>query len=117
MDNKKYVEVWGTGKASREFLYVEDAARAIVLATFKYNKSEPVNIGNGKEIKICDLVRLISNIIGYEGKIVWNKSKPDGQLRRRLDINRAKKEFGFKAKTSIKQGLLKTIQDYYEIYW
>ncbi len=90
--------VWGTGKASREFLYVEDAARAIVMATEEYNKSEPVNIGSGMEITIKDLIGLIKKFADFKGKIVWDKTKPDGQPRRCLDISRAYKEFGFKAK-------------------
>lgn len=111
-NNKKEVEVWGTGKASREFLYVEDAARAIILATEKYNKPEPVNIGAGFEIKIKDLVELIAEITGFDGKIVWDTTKPDGQPRRCLDVSKAKKEFGFEAKTDFKEGLRKTIEWY-----
>ena len=106
------VEVWGTGKASREFLYVEDAAEGIVLATEKYNKSDPVNLGVGKEITIKDLVLLITKIVGYTGKVVWGTSKPDGQPRRCLDVSRAKNEFGFVAKTSFESGLKKTIDWY-----
>ena len=111
-NNKKEVEVWGTGKASREFLYVEDAARGIILATEKYNKPEPVNIGAGFEIKIKDLVELIAELTGFEGKIKWDTSKPDGQPRRCLDTSRAKKEFGFEAKTDFREGLKKTIEWY-----
>ena len=96
---EKEVEVWGTGQASREFLYVEDAAEAIVLATEKYDKAEPVNLGTGKEITIKDLVTLIARLTNFDGKIVWNTSKPDGQPRRCLDTSRAKREFGFEAKT------------------
>ena len=109
-NNKKEVIVWGTGKASREFLYVEDAARGIVLATEKYNKPEPVNIGAGFEIKIKDLVELIAELTGFEGEIRWDTSKPDGQPRRCLDVSRAKEEFGFEAKTDFKDGLRKTIE-------
>lgn len=104
------ITVWGTGKATREFLYIEDAAEAIILATEKYNKSEPVNIGAGFEISIKDLVSLIVNLTGFKGKIIWDKSKPDGQPRRRLYIKRAEREFGFKAKTGIEEGLKKTIE-------
>ncbi len=104
--------VWGTGKPTREFLYVEDAAEAIILATEKYNKSEPVNIGAGFEISIKDLVKLIVKLTGFKGKIVWDKSKPDGQPRRCLDTSRAAKEFGFKAKTPFEAGLRKTIEWY-----
>jgi len=113
-NNEKEVVVWGTGKASREFLYVEDAAEAIVLATEKYNKSEPVNLGAGFEIKIKDLVLIIKSLTGFKGKIVWDKTKPDGQPRRKLDVSKAKKEFGFKSKTLFKEGLKKTIDWYLE---
>jgi len=104
--------VWGTGKASREFLYVEDAAEAIILAAEKYNKSEPINIGAGFEITIKKLAELIAELSNYEGNIVWDRSKPDGQPRRMLDTNRAKEEFGFKAKTLFDKGLRKTIDWY-----
>lgn len=107
------VTVWGTGKASREFLYVEDAARAIVLATRQYNQPEPVNIGSGQEITIKKLIMMVKKLIGFKGKIVWDKSKPDGQPRRCLDISRAEKKFGFKAKIPFGVGLKKTI-DWYE---
>jgi GDP-L-fucose synthase len=109
---EKDVEVWGTGQASREFLYVEDAAEAIILATEKYNKAEPVNLGTGKEITIKDLVTLIARLTNFDGKIVWNTSKPDGQPRRCLDTSRAKQEFDFEAKTSFAEGLQKTIEWY-----
>jgi GDP-L-fucose synthase len=108
----KPIVVWGTGNASREFLYVEDAAEGIILATEKYNKPYPVNIGAGFEIKIKDLVELIAKLTGFKGKIVWDASKPDGQPRRRLDTLKAEKEFGFKAKTSFEEGLKKTIEWY-----
>ena len=111
-NNAKSIEVWGTGKATREFLYVDDAAEGIVLATLRYNKSEPVNLGSGMEISIKDLVTLISDLSGYKGKIVWDRSKPDGQPRRRLDTKRATKEFGFRAKTKFKEGLKETIRWY-----
>jgi len=110
--NQKEVVAWGTGKVSREFLYVEDAAEAILLATERYNKPDPVNIGSGKEITIRELVNLIAELTGYEGKIVWDTSKPDGQPRRCLDTSRAKREFGFEAKTDFREGLLKTIKWY-----
>jgi len=106
------VEVWGTGNATREFFYVEDAAEAIVLATEKYNKSEPVNIGAGFEISIKDLVDLIVRLMDYRGEVVWDTSKPDGQPRRMLDTMRAVNEFGFKAKTGFEDGLRKTIEWY-----
>ena len=110
--NNSEVIVWGTGKASREFLYVDDAAEAIVSATEKYNKALPVNLGAGREIKIKELVELIKEYTGYQGKIVWDKEKPDGQPRRMLDTSRAKKEFGFSAKTSFEKGLKDTISWY-----
>lgn len=110
--NEKELVVWGTGKASREFLYVEDAAEAIILATEKYGKTEPVNIGNGREVLIKELVSLIAELTGFKGKITWDTSKPDGQPRRCLDVSRAKKEFGFAAKVGIKEGLQKTIEWY-----
>lgn len=108
------VMVWGTGKASREFLYVEDAAEAITMAAEKYDKSEPVNLGAGFEITIKDLANLIKDLTGFEGKIVWDKTKPDGQPRRMLDVSRAKREFGFSAQTSFEEGLKKTIDWYKE---
>lgn len=101
--------VWGSGKATREFLYVEDAARAIVLATQKYDRSEPVNLGSGQEISIKDLTTTICKLMSYNGKIKWDKTKPDGQPRRMLDIQRAKKEFGFKSKTQFNKGLKESI--------
>jgi GDP-L-fucose synthase len=109
---EKQVTVWGTGQASREFLYVEDAAEGIIAATEKYNKSAPVNLGSGKEITIKQLVELVAKITGFEGEIIWDASKPDGQPRRCLDVTRAKNEFGFEAKTSLQKGLHKTIQWY-----
>jgi len=111
-ENKKEVVVWGTGKATREFLYVEDAADAIIRATEKYNKSLPVNLGAGFEISIKDLVDLLKKLTKYEGKVLWDKSKPDGQPRRMLDTSLAKREFGFKAKTVFSEGLAKTIDWY-----
>ena len=109
-NNKEYVEVWGTGIASREFLYAKDAAEGILLAAEKYNKPEPVNIGAGFEIKIKDLVELIAKLTGFNGDIKWDTTKPDGQPRRCLDISKAKKEFDFEAKTDINEGLKKTIR-------
>jgi len=108
----KKVVVWGTGKASREFLYVEDAAEAIMTAAEKYDKEDPVNLGAGREIKVKALAELIKKYTGFEGKIVWDKTKPDGQPRRMLDVSRAKKEFGFRAKTSFEKGLKNTIDWY-----
>ena len=106
------IVVWGTGKATREFFYVEDAAEAIVLATEAFNKSEPVNIGPGFEISIRDLVTLIAELTGFQGKITWDAAKPDGQPRRMLDTGRAFREFGFRAKTGFRDGLRKTIDWY-----
>lgn len=108
-NHSKEVVVWGTGKASREFLYVDDAARAIVQATLKYDKPEPVNLGSAKEIKIRQLVPMISKMVGFKGRIVWDKSKPDGQPRRKLNVSRAKKEFGFVSKIDFREGLKNTI--------
>src|SRR3989338_5725496 len=104
----KSVTIWGTGKATREFLYVEDAVVGIIKAGEFYNKSEPVNLGAGFEISIKNLAKLIKKIIGFKGNIIWDKTKPDGQPRRKLDTTRAFKEFGFKAATSFSTGLKKT---------
>ncbi len=109
-----HIDVWGTGAASREFLYVEDCARAIVQATQHYDKPEPVNIGAGREISIRELVELISELSGFRGEIRWDPSKPDGQPRRCLDVSRAEREFGFRAQTDFRHGLLKTINWYRE---
>ncbi|MBC8387417.1 MAG: GDP-L-fucose synthase [Actinobacteria bacterium] len=114
INNQSEVIVWGTGKATREFLYVEDCAEAIVLATEKYDKPDPVNIGAGFEISIKDLAEKIRQIIGFKGKIVWDKTKPDGQPRRCLDTSKAYDEFGFKAKVSFDEGLKKAIDWYIE---
>ena len=110
--NENEVVVWGSGKASREFLYVDDAAEGIIKAAEKYNKSEPVNLGAGFEITIKDLANLLKKLTGYKGKIVWDREKPDGQPRRMLDVTRAKREFGFTASTSFEDGLRKTIEWY-----
>ncbi|MGD9129822.1 MAG: GDP-L-fucose synthase [Candidatus Woesebacteria bacterium] len=110
--NKKQVVVWGTGKATREFLYVKDCAEAIILATEKYNKTEPVNIGAGFEISIKELAKLIKKLTVFKGKLIFDKSKPDGQPRRMLDTSHARKEFDFKAKTKFEQGLKETINWY-----
>jgi len=104
------IVAWGTGEASREFLYVEDCAEGIVSAMENYNSPEPVNLGTGREIKIKDLVVLIASLMEYSGKIVFDASKPDGQPRRCLDITKAQKEFGFVAKTDFTAGLSKTIE-------
>jgi GDP-L-fucose synthase len=111
-ENKPVVEVWGTGSASREFLYVEDAARAVVLAAERYNKPDPVNIGAGREISIKELVNIIQKYTGFSGKIHWDTSKPDGQPRRCLVTSRAKEEFGFEARVPFDEGLKRTIEWY-----
>jgi len=107
-----YVEVWGTGTPTREFLYVEDAAKGIVLATERYDRPEPVNIGAGMEISIRNLAELIGKIIGYNGEIRFDPSKPDGQPRRSIDVSRAEEKFGFRAATGFEEGLKKTIDWY-----
>lgn len=104
-----HVEVWGTGSASREFLYVEDAARAIVLAAKAYEGPEPVNIGTSREITIRDLVTLIGELTEFEGEIRWDTTKPDGQPRRKLDTTRARESFGFEAVVDLEEGLTRTI--------
>ncbi len=109
---EREITVWGTGKATREFFYVEDAAEAIILAMEKYNKSDPVNIGAGFEISIRDLVGLIMELTGFKGRVIWDETKPDGQPRRMLDTTRAYHEFGFKARTDFRVGLAKTIEWY-----
>ncbi len=111
-EGRDFVEIWGTGKASREFLYVEDGAEAIILATEKYDKSDPVNIGVGKEMTIKELVETISQLTNFKGEIRWDTTKPDGQPRRMLDTSRAKNEFGFEAKNDFMEGLKRTIEWY-----
>ena len=111
-EGKDYIEAWGTGKPTREFLYVEDGAEGIILATEKYDKSEPVNLGSGMEISIKDLIEMICRLMDFDGEIRWDTSKPDGQPRRRLDTSRAEKEFGFRAKTDFEEGLKNTINWY-----
>jgi GDP-L-fucose synthase len=107
-----HIEVWGTGAASREFLYVEDCARAIVQATQHYDKPDPVNLGAGREISIRELVELICELSGFRGEIRWDPSKPDGQPRRCLDVSKAEHEFGFRAQTDFREGLRQTIEWY-----
>ena len=111
-ENAPSIEVWGDGSPTREFLYVEDAAEGILLATEKYNGSEPVNLGSGMEISIKDLVTLIAKLTGFNGELIWDASKPNGQPRRRLDVTRAEKEFGFKAQVGFEEGLRRTIEWY-----
>lgn len=107
-----HVKLWGTGAASREFLYVEDAADGIVEATFKYNKSDPMNLGVGEEITINALAQLIKEICEYQGEIVWDTNQPDGQPRRCLDTSKALLEMGWAAKTKLRDGLNKTVEWY-----
>jgi GDP-L-fucose synthase len=107
-----HVSVWGSGTATREFLYVDDAAEAIVLATELYDDPKPVNLGSGEEVAIKDLAELIAKLVGFEGELRWDPSKPDGQPRRRLDTSRAESEFGFRARTSLEAGLRATIDWY-----
>jgi len=108
----KKVTAWGTGNPSREFLYVKDAARGIVLAAERYEKSGPVNLGSGEEIMIGELVYMIKELVGYEGEVEWDTSRPDGQPRRRLDVSKAKEEFGFESEISLMEGLVETIEWY-----
>jgi GDP-L-fucose synthase len=107
-----FIEVWGTGSASREFLYVDDAAEAITLAAERYDGDEPVNLGVGHEITIRELVELIVRLTGFDGELRWDTTKPDGQPRRALDTSRAKEWFGFEARTSFEDGLRETINWY-----
>jgi GDP-L-fucose synthase len=107
-----HIVVWGTGGATREFLYAADAADGILLATQRYDQSAPVNLGSGSEISIRDLTAMIMQLTGFDGKIVWDASKPDGQPRRSLDVSKAERLFGFKARTPLKEGLRRTIEWY-----
>jgi GDP-L-fucose synthase len=107
-----HIDVWGTGSASREFLYVDDAAEAIVLAAERYDGAEPVNLGVGQEITIRELVELIAEVTGFAGEIRWDPSKPDGQPRRALDTSRARERFGFRAGTTFAEGLRRTVDSY-----
>jgi GDP-L-fucose synthase len=107
-----FIEAWGTGNASREFLYVADCAEAVVKAAAIYNESEPVNIGTGNEIKISELLNLIARLTRFAGEIRWQSDKPDGQPRRRLDVSRAFENFGFRAQTSFEEGLTRTVEWY-----
>jgi GDP-L-fucose synthase len=109
---ERKVEVWGTGNATREFLYVDDAAAAIVAATEQYDGADPVNLGTGREISIKELAELIASLTGFDGELVWDPTKPDGQPRRRLDTSKAKELFGFEAETALEDGLRTTIDWY-----
>jgi GDP-L-fucose synthase len=107
-----FIEAWGTGRPTREFLYVEDAAEGIVRAVEQYDKPDPVNLGSGMEISIKNLVELVCRLMDYKGEVHWNTAKPDGQPRRLLDVSRAEAEFGFKATTNFEEGVKKTIDWY-----
>lgn len=111
-EGKREVEIWGSGKATREFLYVEDAADAVVKAAWLYDSPEPVNIGTGKEVSIRELAEKIAELTGFTGNLVWNANKPDGQPRRYLDVSKAKGSFDFQAATSLEEGLRRTIEWY-----
>jgi GDP-L-fucose synthase len=111
-ERRPYVDVWGTGSASREFLFVDDAARAIARATESYNEPHPINVGSGSEITIKHLAELICEICGFQGELRWDPSKPDGQPRRCLDTTRASEMLGFRAETSLRDGLIQTIAWY-----
>jgi GDP-L-fucose synthase len=109
------VEVWGTGTPTREFLYVEDAARGILMAAERYDKADPVNLGSADEISIKHLVELIVDLTGFKGSVKWDRTKPDGQPRRKLNVDRAQKEFGFRSSTPFRVGLAETIRWYQQI--
>ena len=109
-----HIDCWGTGSASREFVYAADAAEGMLLATELYNGAEPVNIGTGFEISIKELVEKIVEMTGFKGEIRWDTEKPDGQPKRRLDVSRAKERFGFEAKTNFDEGLKATVDWYKE---
>ena len=110
------IEVWGTGSPTREFLYVDDAARAIVIAAERYNKADPVNLGSSEEISIKDLIELVAELTEFKGRIKWDKSKPDGQPRRKLNVERAWREFGFRSSTNLREGLQQTIRWYQQTF-
>ena len=114
INNQKSISLWGDGTPTRDFLYVEDAARGIVLAGEKYDGVEPVNLGSEDEISIKELADLLSDIMGFNGKIIWDKSKPNGQPRRCVSNQKAKEEFGFEPKIKLKEGLEKTVKWYIE---
>ena len=107
-----HIDVWGTGSASREFLFVDDAAEGIVLAAEHYDDGDPVNLGTDEEMPIKELVEVIRELVGFEGAIEWDSSKPDGQPRRRVDPARAKERFGFEASVGFRDGLRRTIDWY-----
>jgi GDP-L-fucose synthase len=112
LEESDEVVLWGDGSPTREFLYVEDCAEAIVLAAERYDGAEPVNVGSGEEISISDLARLVAELTGFEGEVVWDRSRPNGQPRRRLDTTRARELFGFQARTPLREGLERTVAWY-----
>ena len=112
LESQDEVVLWGDGSPTREFLYVEDAAEGIWAAAQRYDGAEPVNLGSGDEISIRDLAELVADVTGFEGEIVWDPSKPNGQPRRHLDVSRAEERFGFRAKTSLREGLERTVAWY-----
>jgi GDP-L-fucose synthase len=111
-EGRPFIDVWGTGNASREFLYVEDCAAGILKAAAAYNESDPINLGNGREVAIRDLVEMIARLTGFQDEIKWQSDKPDGQPRRQLDVTRAWERFGFRAQTTLEEGLRRTIEWY-----
>ncbi|MDQ3784519.1 MAG: GDP-L-fucose synthase [Actinomycetota bacterium] len=111
-DGSDHVEVWGSGRATREFLYVDDAAEGILLAAEHYDGADPLNLGSGREIAVAELAELIASIVEFEGGLRWDSSKPDGQPRRRVDTERARRAFGFEARTSLEAGLRRTVDWY-----
>jgi GDP-L-fucose synthase len=106
------VTLWGTGNPSREFLYVDDAARALILAAERYDSSDPVNIGTGRETRIRDLAETVARLTGYRGETIWDTSRPDGQPTRYLDVSRARERFGFEAEVDLDEGLRRTIESF-----
>ena len=112
MAGRSEIILWGDGSPTREFLYVEDAAEGIVLATERYDGEEPVNLGSGQEISIRDLAQLIAEEVGFLGKIIWDATKPNGQPRRCLDVSRAEKLFGFRAACPFREGIRRTVAWY-----
>ncbi len=111
-EGARNIEAWGTGNATREFLYVDDAAEGIVLAAEKYDGRDPINLGSGHEISVRDLMSLIARETGFTGQVLWDTTKPDGQPRRALDTTRAEKLLGFRARTNFVDGLRRTIDWY-----
>jgi GDP-L-fucose synthase len=110
--NHERIVLWGDGTPTREFLYVEDAAEGIALAGERYDGADPVNLGSGQEISIRDLAALVADVVGFEGEIEWDETKPNGQPRRQLDVSRARERFGFEARTSLREGLERTVAWY-----